>query len=122
MKFYSLKYKELILTVDPKTVVVESGVRSTKGELGLYPHGLSIEFKSNEFDTSTMRMNEQQERRLIQILKKHPSYGSSFIAEDHNPDADHENIEIQKQIEEDKKIAAQKAADTNKEPKSAAKK
>lgn len=121
MKFYSLKYKELVLTVDPKTVVIESGVRTTKGELGLFPHGLSIVFKNNEFDTSSMRMGEQQERRLIQILKRHPSYGSGFIAEDHNPDADHENIERQKQIEEDKKLAAERAADTNKETKPAKK-
>lgn len=113
MKFFALKYSELILTVDTKTFIVESGFRITKGMNGLFPQGLSIAFKNREFDTKSLNFTQQQETRLIQILKRHPSYGSSFIAEDHNPDEEHDNIERQKQIEEEKRLAAQKAADTD---------
>lgn len=115
MKFYSLKYRELILTVDPKTFSVEGGFRVTKGMTGLYPQGLSLQFKNNEFDTRSLNMTPDQEKRLITILKRHPSYGVSFISQDH--DDEHENIETQKQVEEEKKLAAQKAAETDhKEP------
>lgn len=113
MKFYALKYSELILTVDTKTFTVESGFRITKGMNNLFPNGLSIAFKNREFDTKSLNFTQQQETRLIQILKRHPSYGTSFISQDHNPDEEHENIERQKQIEEEKRLAAERAANTD---------
>ena len=105
MKFYSLKYRELILTVDPKTFTVDSGFRITKGMMGLYPQGLSLTFKNLEFDTKSLNMTEPQEKRLIQILKRHPSYGISFIAEDHD-DADPEVAEKVAAAKSEKALAA----------------
>lgn len=112
MKFYSLKYSELILTVDPKTFSVEGGFRVTKGMTGLYPQGLSLQFKNREFDTKSLRMDFGAEQRLIKILKRHPGYGVSFVSQDHNADED-ENIDKKIQIENEKKELVNKAADTN---------
>jgi len=110
MKFYSLKYSELILTVDPKTFSVESGFRVTKGMMGLYPQGLSLAFKNREFDTASLRMDFGAEQKLIKILKRHPGYGVSFVAQDHSAD---ENIDAKNQAEKEKQALADKAADTN---------
>lgn len=86
MIFYTTKYRELILTVDPKTVVVESGVRMTRGMHGLFPNGLSIEFKNRMFDTKDLRLPFDKEMKLIKVLKNHPSYGVSFVAQDSTAD------------------------------------
>jgi hypothetical protein len=109
MKFFSLKYSDLILTVDPKTFTVESGFRVTKGMMGLYPQGLSLNFKNGEFDTKSLNLNFGEKTKLIKILKRHPSYGRSFLAEDHDKNADGE---VGKEDEEVQKIK-KKAADTN---------
>lgn len=113
MKFFSLKYSELILTVDPKTFTVEGGFRVTKGMMGLYPQGLSINFKNREFDTSSLNLEDRDEKRLIKILKRHPSYGLSFIAEDHNEDEEVQESQTAKQAKADKEVAKTVAADTN---------
>jgi hypothetical protein len=120
MKFFSKKYSELILTVDPKTFSVESGFRVTKGMMGIgqsmgYPQGLSITFLNGEFNTKSLNLTQQQELRLIDVLKKHPSYGVSYVAEDY--EKEHDNADREKQVQQEKKEAAQKAADTDhKEP------
>lgn len=111
MKYFSTKYRELIITVDPKTFTVESGMRVTKGLMGLYPQGLSIYFKNREFDTKDLRMTPEQEKRLVQVLRRHPAYGVSFIAQDH--EEDDEVAEKKARAEAEKAEAAQKAADTN---------
>lgn len=112
MKFYSLKYRELILTVDPKTFIVDSGMKVTKGLMGLYPQGLSISFKNLEFDTKSLGMSFGEEQKLIKILKRHPSYGTSFVAEDYDTE-DQETAEKVAAAKSDKAEAAAKAADTN---------
>lgn len=112
MKFLSTKYKELIVTVDPKSFVIDGGQKVTKGLLGLYPTGLSIYFTKGEFDTKSLRMSFGEEQKLIKILKNHPSYGVSFVAEDIAKE-ENELTPEQKQAKADKEIAAAKAADTN---------
>jgi len=114
MKFYSLKYRELIVTVDPKTFTVDSGFRVTRGMMGLYPQGLSITFKNLEFDTKSLNFSFGEEQKLIKILKRHPSYGVSFIAEDHD-ESDPEVAEKVASARAEKAEAAEKAADTNHE-------
>ena len=111
MKFYSLKYKELILTVDPKTFTVESGFRVTKGMMGLYPQGLSIYFKNQEFDTKTLNFSADEEKKLTQILKRHPSYGISFVSEE--KEVDEEVAQKVKTAKDEKKAVVKIAADTN---------
>lgn len=112
MKFHSLKYSELIVTIDPKTFIVDSGYRVTKGLMGLYPQGLSIQFKNREFDTGSLGFSFGEEQKLIKRLKKHPSYGISFIAEDSTLE-DPEVAEKARQAKNEKAEASQKAADTD---------
>lgn len=112
MKFFSLKYTELIVTVDPKTFVVDAGFRVTKGMMGLFPQGLSIQFKNKEFDTKSLRMSDQDERKLINILKRHPSYGVSFIAS--GEELDQEAAANRDAAEAERKAVAAKVANTDK--------
>lgn len=113
MIFYSLKYRNLILTVDPKTFVVDSGFRVTKGMNGLYPQGLSIQFKNLEFDTKSLNMNFADEMKLIKILKRHPSYGTSFRAGVEEEEEKEEVSAKKKVAERERAEAADLAADTN---------
>lgn len=112
MKFFSTKYRELIVTVDPKMAVIESGIRMTKGMNNLFPQGLSIAFKNREFDTKSLRMNIGDEMKLIKVLKKHPSYGVSFVAEDTKLDEE-DVVKENKRNASDKDLAAAKAAETD---------
>lgn len=111
MKLFSLKFRELILTVDPKTFTIEMGAKIMRGLFGKFPNGLSLEFKNNEFDTRSLRFDAVTEAKLIRILRKHPSYGISFVTEDHTDD--NENQETVQFHKDQKKTAVTVAAETD---------
>lgn len=113
MKLVSTKYRELILTVDPKTFTVEGGFRVTKGMNGTFPRGLSLQFKDGEFDTKSLNLSFGDEQKLVKVLKNHPSHGVSFRFATQTEEDETTANSNEKQVKGDKNTAASKAAETD---------
>lgn len=102
MIFHSLKYKALIVTLDPRTHVIQNGTKIMKGLTGQYPQGRSIEFVNGVYETT--------DKKEIKLLKANPGYGVSFVAQG---DDDSEEVQQKMQATQaQKKAAAERAADT----------
>lgn len=113
MKLVSLKYKELILTVDPKTFTVEGGYRVTKGMNGQFPRGLSLSFKGGEFDTKSLNLSFGEEQKLVKALKGHPSLGVSFRFATQEVEDEAAANANESEVKGAKKAAAAAAAETD---------
>lgn len=97
MQFFTRKYKNLRLVVEPRSTIVIEGVPIIKGLNNRFPLGLTVEFIDGQYKTN--------DPEIIKAIKKHPNYGTHFYAEDYNPEDRNEEGAL---ADEEKKSAAER--------------
>lgn len=100
--FFSRKYKELRVVLDPKTYKVEAGVRMATGLTGKFPIGRSVQFQDGMYTTS--------DPAEIKALKEHESYGLGFYSDEPGEAAEPTDEALRK--ENEKKELAEAARST----------
>ena len=92
MQFFTRKYRNMRVVVEPRSTVVIEGVPIIKGLNNKFPLGLAVEFKDGLYKTN--------DPAIIKALKAHVNYGVHFFAEDIKPG---EQNEEGAQMEQDKR-------------------
>lgn len=99
--FYSRKYKELKVTLDPRGVAVKNGRTLIAGLKGDFPQGLTVEFQNGMYETN--------DPKIIKALRSNKNYGRGFFEEDQKVELTPE----QARKENERKELAKKAAETD---------
>jgi hypothetical protein len=98
MKFFSKKHSQLRIVLDPQYRVKEHGRSITKSLTGETQLGLAAQFEKGVFETS--------DKKTIEFLRNHSSYGISFFSDEPGEIAD-PAPEAKEKEEEKKAIAEQ---------------